>query len=56
MPACDSEALDFRVASELFAPVRKLKRTDLETLRLLVKHQGREVPMVGGMLLRVTPD
>lgn len=24
MPALDSEALDFRVASEFFAPVRKL--------------------------------
>lgn len=51
MPECDSEALDFRVASELFAPVRKLKRADLETLRLMVKHQGRKVPTVGGMLL-----
>ena len=51
MPECDSEALDFRAASESFAPVRKLKRTDLETLRLMVKHQGRKVPTVGGMLL-----
>lgn len=51
MPELDSEALDFRVASELFAPVRKLKRSDLETLRLIVKHQGRTVPTVGGMLL-----
>jgi predicted HTH transcriptional regulator len=51
MPECDSEALDFRVASESFAPIRKLKRTDLETLRLIVKHQGRKVPTVGGMLL-----
>ena len=33
MPALDSEALDFRVASEFFAPVRKLRRRDLETLR-----------------------
>jgi predicted HTH transcriptional regulator len=51
MPECDSEALDFRVASESFAPVRRLKRTDLETLRLMVRHQGRKVPTVGGMLL-----
>ncbi|MFV0278910.1 MAG: ATP-binding protein, partial [Parahaliea sp.] len=51
MPECDSEAIDFHAASELFAPVRKLKRTDMETLRLLVKHQGRKVPTVGGMLL-----
>ncbi|HDL86236.1 MAG TPA: winged helix-turn-helix transcriptional regulator, partial [Candidatus Acetothermia bacterium] len=51
MPECDSEALDFRAASESFASVRKLKRADLETLRLMVKHQGRKVPTVGGMLL-----
>jgi predicted HTH transcriptional regulator len=42
MPELDSEALDFRVASELFVPVRKLKRADLETLRLLTIHQGRK--------------
>ncbi len=51
MPELDSEALDFRAASESFAPVRKLSRTDLETLRLVTVHQGRKVPTVGGMLL-----
>ena len=51
LPECDSGAIDFRVASESFAPVRKLKRTDLETLRLMTRHQGRKVPTVGGMLL-----
>ena len=51
MPECDSEALDFRAASESFASVRKLKRSDLDTLRLMTKHQGRKVPTVGGMLL-----
>ena len=51
MPELDSEAIDFRAASESFAPVRKLRRTDLETLRLLTRHQGRRVPTVGGMLL-----
>jgi predicted HTH transcriptional regulator len=51
MPEPDSEALDFRVASELFAPVRKLKRADMENLRLLTVHQGRMVPTVGGVLL-----
>jgi len=51
MPELDSEALDFRAASESFAPVRKLTRSDLETLRLLTSHQGRKVPTVGGMLL-----
>jgi predicted HTH transcriptional regulator len=51
MPGLDSEALDFRAASESFAPVRKLARRDLETLRLVGTHQGRKVPTVGGMLL-----
>lgn len=41
MPELDSEALDFRAASELFAPVHKLKRADLETLRLVTKHRSR---------------
>jgi ATP-dependent DNA helicase RecG len=51
MPDLDSEAIDFRAASESFADVRKLKRPDLTTLRLLSTHQGRKVPTVGGMLL-----
>jgi len=51
MPGIDSEALDFRAASECFVPFRKLRRRDLETLRLVTEHQGREVPTVGGMLL-----
>ena len=51
MPALGSQALDIRVASELFAPVRKLTRRNLETLRLLTSHQGRPVPTVGGVLL-----
>ncbi len=51
MPELDSEALDFVAASESFAPTRNLTRTDLETLRLLTNHQGRQVPTVGGMLL-----
>jgi predicted HTH transcriptional regulator len=51
MPGLDSEALDFRAASESFAPVRRLGRADLETLRLVTADQGRKVPTVGGMLL-----
>ena len=51
MPKLDSEAIDFRVASELFAPARKLKRADMETLRLLTIHQGCKIPTVGGVLL-----
>ncbi len=62
MPELDSEALDFRAASELFSRVRRLSRTDLETLRLVTVHQGRKVPTIGGMLLfgrdreRLFPD
>jgi predicted HTH transcriptional regulator len=51
IPELDSEAIDFRAASESFAPVRKIKSSDLGTLRLLTTHQGRKVPTVGGMLL-----
>jgi ATP-dependent DNA helicase RecG len=51
MPELDSEALDFRGASESFAAVRKLNHADLETLRLVTIHQGEKVPTVGGMLL-----
>lgn len=51
LPELDSEALDWHAASECFAPVRKLKKSDLETLRLLVPHQGRKVPSIGGVLL-----
>lgn len=51
MPRLDSEALDFRAASELFAPIRKLNKHDLETLRLLTDYQGRKVPTIGGVLL-----
>ena len=51
LPALDSEAVDFGAASECFASVRKLKRSDMETLRLLVPHQHHLVPPVGGVLL-----
>ena len=48
MPELDSEAIDFRAASESFAEVRRLARRDLETLRLITDHQGRKVPTIGG--------
>ncbi len=51
MPDLDSEALDFRAASESFASVRRLARHDLVTLHLVTNHQGRRVPTVGGMIL-----
>ena len=34
IPDLNSEAIDFRVASECFAPVRKLRRQDVRSLRL----------------------
>lgn len=51
IPDLGSEAIDFRAASECFAPVRRLRRQDLRTLRLTTTWQGREVPTIGGMLL-----
>jgi ATP-dependent DNA helicase RecG len=51
MPALDSEAVDFRAASESFGRLRRLQRRDLETLRLVTPYQGHLVPTVGGMLL-----
>ena len=51
LPELNSEALDFRVASECFAPVRRLTKKDLRTRQLLTTHQRREVPTVGGVLL-----
>jgi predicted HTH transcriptional regulator len=51
IPDLNSEAIDFRAASELFAPNRELKLQDLKTLRLTTDHQGRQVPTVGGLLL-----
>lgn len=51
IPELNSEAIDFRVASECFAPVRKLSRKHLESLHLLVPHQGRMVPSNAAILL-----
>lgn len=51
MPDLGSEAVDFRAASESFAPVRKLVKRDLETLRLVSRHQARTVSTVGGIIL-----
>jgi ATP-dependent DNA helicase RecG len=51
MSALDSEAIDFRVASECFAPKRKISKSDLKSLHLVTRHQGKETPTVGGVLL-----
>jgi len=47
----NSEALDFRVASELFSSRKKLDQAALETLRVLTRHGKKLVPTVGGVLL-----
>ena len=51
LPELNSEVIDFRAASECFAPMRRLTRKDLRALHLLVPHQKREVPTVGGVVL-----
>ena len=51
LPQLQSEAVDFRAASELFAPKRKLRQGDLNTLGMVVRDQARKVPTVGGILL-----
>jgi predicted HTH transcriptional regulator len=47
----NSEAIDFRAASEYFKTTRKLTIQGLRNLRLTTSYQGRIVPTVGGVLL-----
>lgn len=51
LPHLNSEALDFRAASELFAKYKSIDTSKLETLRALVRHGRKLVPTVGGLLL-----
>lgn len=51
MPELYSEAIDFRAASESFAPFRKLTKRDLQSLHMVVDHQGHRVPSRGGIIL-----
>ncbi len=51
VPQLKSEAIDFRAASECFAPHRNLTMRDLDTLHVIIKHQGRRVPSRGGIIL-----
>ncbi len=51
IPELNSEALDFRVASELFAPLRKLTPSAFRTLRVITRYQQHDVPTVGGYIL-----
>jgi len=46
IPDLNSEALDFRAASELFPPVRKLAPTAFRNLRVTAEHYVHEVPTV----------
>jgi ATP-dependent DNA helicase RecG len=50
-PELNSEAIDFRAASEFFKPIRKLTRPELQTLKIVTSYQGRIVPTIGGLLL-----
>ena len=51
MPEINPEALDLRVASGLLGEIREWNERRAETLNLVVHHQGRLVPTVGGVLL-----
>jgi predicted HTH transcriptional regulator len=50
-PQLSSDAIDFRAASELLRPFRTIKKHDLQSLHLVIKHQGRLVPTCGGIIL-----
>ena len=51
VPDLKSEAIDFRAASEFFAPYRQLTSQAWSTLRITTEHQGRQVPTIDGLLL-----
>ena len=51
LPDRTVDDLDFDAATACFEMHRKLVKKDLESLRLVAKHQGHQVPTVGGMLL-----
>jgi ATP-dependent DNA helicase RecG len=51
LPGMNSEAIDFRAASEYFKPFRKLTRQGMQSLKLTASYQGRIVPTIGGVLL-----
>ncbi|HVE44542.1 MAG TPA: helix-turn-helix domain-containing protein [Gammaproteobacteria bacterium] len=51
MAGLSEQDIDFAMVSELFSVYRVLKKSDYETLRLVIKDQGRNVPTHGGMIL-----
>lgn len=50
-PKLSSEDIDFRVASELFQDICRLKASNLETLNIVTNYQGKKVPTIGGVIL-----
>ena len=51
LPDRTVDDLDFDAATACFQRHRKLVKRDLESLRLVTRHQGHLVPTVGGMLV-----
>ena len=51
LPDRTVDDLDFDAATDCFERHRKLVKKDLESLRLVARHQSHLVPTVGGMLL-----
>jgi len=51
VPELKSEAIDFRAASELLAPFRRVETQTWINLRIVVEHQRKKVPTNGGVLL-----
>ncbi len=51
IPGLNSEAIDFRAASDLCAPYRQISSRSWSTLRITSEHQGRQVPTIGGLIL-----
>ena len=51
IPDLKSGVIDFRAASESFAPYRQMTAQAWATLRIVTEHQGRQAPTIGGLLL-----
>ena len=51
LPMLSSEDIDFRAASELFLPLKKLTTLDLESLDFITTYQNKKVPTTGGIIL-----
>jgi ATP-dependent DNA helicase RecG len=51
VPELNSEVIDFRAASELLAPNKKVQAQTWTNLRVTNEHQHKLVPTIGGLLL-----